>query len=277
MREGFPKTIPYLYLCSKSCYLEEYAAVILGWCMRDNVKVFVKAFSETFQVREPIYEFGSLQIGPVGYADLRPYFHRLKYVGCDMREGPGVDRIENLEHLSIQDKSVGTVICMDTIEHVFPLFKAFEEMYRILADVGALLVSSHMDFWIHSHPDDYWRFTPEAFEGLLQPLPLKAVGFQGLPSFPHTVWGIGFKIYHAEIERQCYAFCDRVDKDLMALDKKTHLSRSLNDKFKVTRKRFTCKVFGPKSEYNKIVNEYNTQWKVIGPGGEKQGLGWSRP
>lgn len=232
--------------------------------MRDNIKVFVKAFAEIFEVKEPIYEFGALQIGPAGYADLRPYFPGRRYVGCDMREGPGVDRLEVLDCLTMPDKSVGTVICVDTIEHVFPLFKSFEEMFRVLTDGGAIVVSSVMDFWIHSHPYDYWRFTPEAIEGLLESYPLKVVGYQGLPDFPHTVWGVAFKKQHPDLERRCEAFCKRVDRDLATLEVATHQARSLNQKFKFIRKRVSYKLFGPKGEYNKIVNEYRAHWKIIG-------------
>lgn len=233
--------------------------------MRDNIKLFVKAFAESFQIREPIYEFGSLQIGPEGYADLRPYFPDKKYVGCDFREGPGVDRVEDLGHLSLPDKSVGTIICMDTIEHVFRVFNAFEEMFRVLREEGAIVVSSVMDFWIHSHPYDYWRFTPEAIEALLDTYPLKVVGSQGLPDFPHTVWGIAFKFYHPDLERRCEAFCKRVDRDLVSLERAIRQTRSLNARFKAARKLVSYKVFGPKSEYNKIINEYKTRWKIIGP------------
>ena len=49
--------------------------------MRDNIKVFVKAFAETFQVKEPIYEFGSLQIGPPGYAEPQAVLSRQELRG----------------------------------------------------------------------------------------------------------------------------------------------------------------------------------------------------
>jgi SAM-dependent methyltransferase len=240
--------------------------------MRDNIKVFVKAFAETFPIKEPVYEFGSLQIGPPGYADLRPFFPNKEYVGCDMREGPGVDRVVVLEDLPMADKSVGTVLSADTIEHVFPVFKAFEEMFRVLRDDGAIVVTSVMDFWIHSHPYDYWRFTPEAFAGLLQPYPMKIVGYQGLPDFPHTVYGVAFKTYHPDLEARCAQFCERVNRDLLHLERDTHAGRSLNAKFKAARKRMTCKVFGPKSEYNKMVHEYRARWTLIGPGGIRRDL-----
>jgi len=245
--------------------------------VRDNVKVFVSAFADTFDVRQPIYEFGSFQIGPEGYADLRPFFPGMTYVGCDMTRGPGVDRIEQLDRLSIPEKTVGTVICMDTLEHVFPLFNAFDELRRVLNDDGAMVISSVMDFWIHSHPHDYWRFTPEAFEGLLAAYPLKVVGFQGLPSFPHTVWAVAFKRHTSHLEKRCRVFCETVDERLRTLQAATQQARSLNDKFKVARKRLSYKMFGPKSEYNKIVCEFKTQWKIINPDEDSSGRGWLRP
>lgn len=56
------------------------------------VKQFVKIVAETMPITEPIFEFGSLQVsGQEGFADLRPLFPNKEYVGCDIREGPGVD------------------------------------------------------------------------------------------------------------------------------------------------------------------------------------------
>jgi hypothetical protein len=46
---------------------------------------------------------------------------------------------------------------------------------------------------IHDHPNDYWRFTPEAFRSILKPFKFSFVGFAGEEIFPHTVVGIGFK------------------------------------------------------------------------------------
>ena len=73
-------------------------------------------------MEEPIYEFGALQLpGLEEFADLRPFFRGKSYVGCDMREGRGVDKVLNLHNIDLPDESVGTVITLDTLEHVeFP-------------------------------------------------------------------------------------------------------------------------------------------------------------
>jgi hypothetical protein len=50
-----------------------------------------------------------------------------------------------------------------------------------------------MFFPIHAHPWDYWRFTPEGFELLLQPFESRLVVAQGWDLMPEGVFGIGVK------------------------------------------------------------------------------------
>ena len=162
--------------------------------MRESIKEFVKIVAETLPILEPVYEFGSLQVpGQEGIADLRPFFAGKKYVGCDMQEGPGVDRILNLHNIDLPSETVGTALILDTLEHVELVRKAIEEAYRILKPNGILVISSVMKFPIHDYPYDYWRFTPEGFRSLLKPFSLSFVDFAGNKLFPHTVVGIGFK------------------------------------------------------------------------------------
>ncbi|MFQ5924114.1 MAG: methyltransferase domain-containing protein [Anaerolineales bacterium] len=162
--------------------------------MRESIKSFIEICAETLPISGPVYEFGSLQVaGQEGFADLRPLFPGKKYVGADARAGPGVDIILDLHHLGIPSEPAGTALVLDTLEHVeFPR-KAIEEIHRILKADGILVISSVMNFPIHEHPYDYWRFTPEGFRSLLGPFASCFVDFAGEAKFPHTVVGIGFK------------------------------------------------------------------------------------
>ncbi len=162
--------------------------------MRELIKEFLKIVSETASIKEPIVEFGSLQVqGQEGYADLRSFFRGKKYIGADIQKGRGVDQILNLHNIDLRSESVGTVLIMDTLEHVeFPR-KAIDEVYRILKPNGILVVSSVMNFPIHDYPHDYWRFTPEGFKSLMKIFPCFLVDFAGNKKCPHTVIGIGFK------------------------------------------------------------------------------------
>jgi hypothetical protein len=43
--------------------------------MRESIRQFIRVVSETLPIKEPIFEFGSLQVfGQEGFADLRPFF-----------------------------------------------------------------------------------------------------------------------------------------------------------------------------------------------------------
>ncbi len=163
--------------------------------MRKTIKSFISNVAKEYILDGPIYEFGSLQVeGQVGFADLRPFFPGLEYIGADIREGIGVDKILNLHSIELLSESVGCVLCMDTLEHVEYPHIALEEIHRILKPDGITVISSVMKFPIHDYPSDYWRFTPEGFKSILKPFKGGIfVGFLGDPNFPHTVVGIGFK------------------------------------------------------------------------------------
>lgn len=162
--------------------------------MRQVVKDFAAIVSGLLPIEEPVYEFGALRVaGQEDFADLRPLFAGKEYVGADMREGLGVDKVLDLHQIDLPDASVGTVLCLDTLEHVEYPHTAMREIHRILKPNGIAVISSVMFFPIHNYPYDYWRFTPEAFRSLLKPFTSAFVGYAGEENFPHTVVGVGFK------------------------------------------------------------------------------------
>jgi SAM-dependent methyltransferase len=162
--------------------------------MRKSIKDVVRIAAETLPFAAPVYEFGSLQVeGQEGFADLRPFFAGREFVGCDMRPGLGVDRVLDLHAIDLPDASVGSAISLDTLEHVEYPHRAVAELHRVLRPGGLLLISSVMNFHIHDHPHDYWRFTPDAFRSLLKPFSQAIVESAGREVFPHTVVGLGCK------------------------------------------------------------------------------------
>ncbi len=107
--------------------------------------------------------------------------------------GPGVDRIEDLHALNIADDTIGTALLLDTVEHVARPWRALEEVHRVLRPGGVVLITSHMYFPIHAHPDDFWRFTKSGFGVLLEPFEIICVESAGMPKLPHTVVGVAGK------------------------------------------------------------------------------------
>lgn len=161
--------------------------------MRKHVRDFVKFCTEHLPLAEPVYEFGSLQVPGGGPSDMRPFFPDKEFVGADLRAGPGVDVILDLHAIDLAASSAGTVLILDTLEHVEFVRKAMDEMRRILVPEGILIASSVMKFHIHCRPEDYWRFTPTGFKSLFQPFADSVVVGMGDPNFPHTVLGVGFR------------------------------------------------------------------------------------
>ena len=132
--------------------------------MRYAALEFARDVAEQLPITEPVVELGARAAeGQEGYADVRTIFGAREHIGCDIQEGPGVDRIEDIHNLTFENDSVGTVLCFETLEHVFDPIRAVQEMHRVLRPGGLLAISSVMFFPIHAHPWDFWRFTPEGF------------------------------------------------------------------------------------------------------------------
>jgi len=160
--------------------------------MRGNIREFVRVVAERIEIPEPVVEIGALQVEGSFYSvDLRPFFPRKSYIGCDARPGPGVDRVEDIHHLSFAERSVGTLLILETLEHVENPLQAMAEVSRVLKPAGLVVISSAMDFPVHEYPVDYWRFTPQGFELLLKAFSPRRVYLQGRPDIPHSVVGVG--------------------------------------------------------------------------------------
>jgi hypothetical protein len=145
------------------------------------------------ELAEPVVEFGSLQVEPGQPNNLRALFAGRDYIGTDMRPGPGVDRVEDLRRLTFATGSVGTALCLDTLEHCADPLTACRELHRVLGDGGVCVLSSVMFFPVHGYPQDYWRFTPEGLRLLLEPFDDVWAAGVGHPELPMQVVAVAGK------------------------------------------------------------------------------------
>src|SRR5262249_57577318 len=121
------------------------------------------------------------------------FFPGRDYTGVDARSGPGVDLVADVECLPHADGSIGTVLALNTFEHVPRFWKGFAEIARVLRPDGALLVSCPFFFHIHNYPGDYWRFTPMALDLLLEDYPSRILAWHGARNRPAQLLPLAFK------------------------------------------------------------------------------------
>jgi SAM-dependent methyltransferase len=154
----------------------------------------VSAFAQAFSARGAVLDIGSrYEPGYEGVCDRRALFPGRQFIGCDLRSGSGVDRIENAERLSFADASLGTVLILETMEHLPNPERAVSEAHRVLADDGVLLVSVPFNYRLHGFPTDYWRFTASGLHGMLTEFPQSLVFAVGPRVKPDTVFAVARK------------------------------------------------------------------------------------
>jgi SAM-dependent methyltransferase len=229
--------------------------------MRDHNKAFCSLVAETLDCPGPVFEFGSYQVdGQEGYANLRGMFATKSYVGCDMRPGPGVDRVEDVTAISLPDESAGTVLCIETFEHVFAVSKAFDEVYRLLKPGGIFVITSPLNFRIHGYPDDYWRMTPNCLRRHLSPYAARVTGFQGYHAFPHTVMGVGLK---APLAVDTVARFETLVARYQTWLQRTQASLPLAEKFR----RRASMIYRSKGERHQLAGYYDANFTIdVDPG-----------
>lgn len=156
--------------------------------MRESIEAFVDSAAGAFRLKGPVYRFGSSSNGGFDVeTSLRWCFPEGAYIDFELGEGIEIDR------LPFPDGAARTVLCIGVLEHAFEPPKALEEMLRILSPGGALLVCAPIEDPLPDRMPAYWQLTPRSVQRLLAGMETTLVGWQGAETFPHTIYGIGFK------------------------------------------------------------------------------------
>lgn len=96
-------------------------------------------------------------------------FPGARFMVADIVGGPNVDIVADAHQLSryIAPGSVDAIISVATFEHLAMPWKAVIEINRVLRPGGLACLITHHTIGLHDMPWDYWRFSADAWDALL--------------------------------------------------------------------------------------------------------------
>lgn len=111
-----------------------------------------------------------LDIGPQGRTYVNDAFQGWKIESLDLVEEFAPDYVADItvKNKLIPSRNFDAVACLEVLEHTLNPFAAIEELRRILAPNGILLISAPLNFRIHGPLPDCWRFTEFGWRVLLK-------------------------------------------------------------------------------------------------------------
>ncbi len=107
-----------------------------------------------------VLEVGSYNVNG-SFRDHIRYFQPSSYLGVDVLEGPGVDRVCGVEVLlsELGPERFDLVVSTEMLEHVPDWRAAVRNLKGCVKPSGKLVVTTRSyGFPLHKYPDDYWRF-----------------------------------------------------------------------------------------------------------------------
>jgi len=153
------------------------------------------------KLKGKILEIGSLIVQGQEEISMRKAIQTLGYdfTGIDMRNGNGVDVVDDAMTPVFAYNTFDTIICLDTLEHVNWPRDLVRESYNIIKPGGYFFLATVMEFPIHDYPSDYWRFTPACLKMLLDDAGFEIIEVEGCgrQDFPNVVRAIGRKDINA--------------------------------------------------------------------------------
>lgn len=155
--------------------------------MREAVVNYVKYAIEHFPFEDPILDTCA-GWEPNYY---QPLFPGKRYIKQDIQEydPPCIDILCDICDMKlIPDDSIGLVLNLESLEHIPSPQKAIDEIHRVLRPNGLLILTTVMHFKIHRAPKDYWRFTPDGIELLLNRFKILDCTLEGDLKRPKGIW-----------------------------------------------------------------------------------------
>lgn len=166
--------MPYLYvsilILETLATNQRITAAAVTWRSRDflHYAPFFKS------LRRAIAQHGRGDVLDIGCGN-KPYAALFSsevasYIGVDIEQShlQKVDIICPATAIPLPDSSFDTILCTQTIEHVYDHRQLLAEAFRLVRPGGHLILSGPFYWPLHEEPYDFFRFTRYGFEQLLR-------------------------------------------------------------------------------------------------------------
>jgi SAM-dependent methyltransferase len=116
----------------------------------------------------------TLDIGSSGPAKFLGDFPNCTTLDFIAKEG--VDIVADVHDLNnFDDDSYESIILFEVLEHLHSPHVALDELFRVLAPGGTLLLSTRFIYPFHGEPNDYYRFTEQGLRFLLSKFEIEEI------------------------------------------------------------------------------------------------------
>lgn len=131
--------------------------------MTPSIIDFVKSKTSHIESFGNVLEVGSYNVNGSVRDVIKPRSN--SYLGVDIVEGPGVDRVvADLEELLNEEGRFDTIACCETLEHTLNPIRMVEQTRMLLKPGGLLLITTPtFHFPLHRYPIDCYRFGEDAY------------------------------------------------------------------------------------------------------------------
>ncbi len=132
------------------------------------------------KIKPHVLEVGSARPADAWWADIQSQLGMQdeEWTGVDMQESDCTDIVCDLtwdlygitrepHPLGRASGSFGSCVCAETLEHVTDPAAFLQSVYSLLRPGAWIVITTPFAFPVHGFPRDYWRFTPQGLELLL--------------------------------------------------------------------------------------------------------------
>jgi len=158
--------------------------------MHGSVLKFVEAVVNEFKLaKKSTLEIGSYNIN----GSVREFFTG-KYVGIDLEDGPGVDRVMSSYDLrkEYEAESFDVVVSTEQLEHDPKPWETMHNVKHVLKPGGFLVVTARGNGFKRHNEPDYYRFAKEAIGPLFELADVEPLDVKDDPECP-GVFAVGMK------------------------------------------------------------------------------------